>query len=191
MMTRAGTNAVRGTVNYQYWTNKLNALNRAAETTFDDRAASEFFEKGRSHNMALHARRAASTSRSSSTAATSCSSSPTTPTSTTPSPARTRATSTVPANAKHLQGDFSDLLRLPNPAQYQIYDPLTVRPDPANPNRFIRDPFPNNIIPANRIVNPLYNLYRQMVPHAESELRRERRRRRPATTTGAASRTSR
>jgi hypothetical protein len=28
--------------------------------------------------------------------------------------------------AAQLNGDFSDLLRLPNPAQYQIYDPLTV-----------------------------------------------------------------
>jgi hypothetical protein len=35
-----------------------------------------------------------------------------------------------------------------------IYDPLTTRPDPANPGRFIRDPFPGNIIPANRI-NPI------------------------------------
>jgi hypothetical protein len=32
-----------------------------------------------------------------------------------------------------------------------IYDPNTTRPDPANPGQFIRDPFPNNIIPANRI----------------------------------------
>ena len=45
-----------------------------------------------------------------------------------------------------------------------VYDPLTVRRDPNNANRFIRDPFPNNIIPANRIVNPLYQLYSQMVP---------------------------
>jgi len=35
-----------------------------------------------------------------------------------------------------------------------IYDPLTTRPDPANPGRFIRDPFPGNIIPAGRI-NPV------------------------------------
>jgi hypothetical protein len=35
-----------------------------------------------------------------------------------------------------------------------IYDPLTTRADPANPGRFIRDPFPGNIIPANRI-NPV------------------------------------
>ncbi len=35
-----------------------------------------------------------------------------------------------------------------------IYDPLTTRPDPSNPGRFIRDPFPGNIIPANRI-NPV------------------------------------
>lgn len=33
----------------------------------------------------------------------------------------------------------------------QIYDPATTRPDPANPARFIRDPFPGNIIPAGRI----------------------------------------
>ncbi len=33
----------------------------------------------------------------------------------------------------------------------QIYDPATTRPNPANPAQFIRDPFPGNIIPANRI----------------------------------------
>jgi hypothetical protein len=32
-----------------------------------------------------------------------------------------------------------------------IYDPATTRPDPARPGQFIRDPFPDNIIPANRI----------------------------------------
>ena len=56
MMTRAGTNQQRGTVNYQYWTNKLNALTEQQKTTFDDRAKSEF-EKGRSHNLSLTARR--------------------------------------------------------------------------------------------------------------------------------------
>ena len=55
-------------------------------------------------------------------------------------------------------------MRLPNPAQYQIDDPPTVRRDPNSPNRFIRTPFANNIIPANRIVNPLYDLYKRMVP---------------------------
>ena len=79
-------------------------------------------------------------------------------------PGKNQGTSTIPASAAELNGDFSDLLKLPNSAQYQIYDPLTVHRDPANPNRFIRDPFPNNIIPANRIVNPLYNLYKQMLP---------------------------
>ncbi len=29
-----------------------------------------------------------------------------------------------------------------------IYNPLSTRPDPANPGRFIRDPYPGNIIPA-------------------------------------------
>jgi hypothetical protein len=35
-----------------------------------------------------------------------------------------------------------------------IYDPNTTRPDPANPGRVIRDAFPDNRIPANRI-NPV------------------------------------
>ena len=63
------------------------------------------------------------------------------------------------------------MLRLPNPNQYIIYDPLTARPDPANPNRVIRDPFPNNVIPRDRIFNPdgtyknkLFGLYAAMVP---------------------------
>jgi hypothetical protein len=42
------------------------------------------------------------------------------------------------------QGDFSQ-------SGVTIYDPLTTRPDPANPGHFIRDPFPGNIIPADRI----------------------------------------
>ncbi|HEX8292553.1 MAG TPA: carboxypeptidase-like regulatory domain-containing protein, partial [Pyrinomonadaceae bacterium] len=42
------------------------------------------------------------------------------------------------------QGNFSQ-------SGVTIYDPLTTRPDPANPGRFIRDPFPGNIIPANRL----------------------------------------
>ncbi len=77
----------------------------------------------------------------------------------------------MPANQKHLDGDFSDLLRLANGSQYQIYDPLTVRPDPARPGSFIRDPFPNNIIPRDRFMNangtyknPLFALYRDMMP---------------------------
>jgi hypothetical protein len=53
---------------------------------------------------------------------------------------------TVPTIAER-QGDFSSLLALGS--QYQIYDPLTTT---AAPNgRFQRQPFPNNIIPANRL----------------------------------------
>ena len=52
-----------------------------------------------------------------------------------------------------------------------IYDPLTARPDPANPSRVIRDAFPNNVIPRDRIFNPdgsyknpLMGLYASMAP---------------------------
>jgi Carboxypeptidase regulatory-like domain len=50
---------------------------------------------------------------------------------------------TVPT-LKMLAGDFSEIGR-------NVYDPLTTRPDPANPGQFIRDPFPGNIIPRERI----------------------------------------
>ncbi len=66
-------------------------------------------------------------------------------------------TGTVPT-AKQRQGDFSDLLKLG--AQYQIYDPATIKP--ASGGRFSRAPIAGNIIPANRL-NPvalkLINLY--------------------------------
>ena len=58
------------------------------------------------------------------------------------------ATLTVPT-AKMRTGDFSELLALGS--QYQIYDPATTRPHPTQAGRFIRDPFPGNVIPQNRI----------------------------------------
>jgi hypothetical protein len=162
MMTRAGTNTQRGTVNYQYWTNKFNALTAQQKLTFDDRAKSEF-EKGRSHNLSLTSggpiRRGKMFYFANYSLANDA------------IPGKIQGSITVPANERHLQGDFSDLLRLPNPAQYQIYDPLTTRPDPANPNRMIRTPFVGNIIPRDRIFNadgsyknPLMALYAKMVP---------------------------
>ncbi len=51
--------------------------------------------------------------------------------------------STVPTLLER-RGDFSQ-------SGITIFDPLTTRPDPNNPGQFIRDPFPGNIIPANRI----------------------------------------
>jgi hypothetical protein len=50
---------------------------------------------------------------------------------------------TVPT-IKMLTGDFSETGR-------NIFDPLTSRPDAANPAQFIRDPFPGNVIPRERI----------------------------------------
>jgi hypothetical protein len=156
MMTRGGANQYRGTANYQYWTNKLNELNPSQRLTFTP-AGKEAYEKGRSHNTSYTLGGPIIRNKMFFFGNYSYVNDFI--------PGKNQASSTVPANEAHLRGDFSDLLRLPNPAQYQIYDPLTVRRDPSNPNRFIRDPFPNNIIPANRIVNPLYNnLYRQMVP---------------------------
>ena len=47
-------------------------------------------------------------------------------------------------------GDFSNL-RNGSGQLITIYDPATTRPDPDNPGQFIRDPFPGNLIPADRI----------------------------------------
>lgn len=67
------------------------------------------------------------------------------------------ATGTVPTAAQR-NGDFSGLLA--NGPQYQIYDPLSgVREG----TRVRRSPFPNNIIPANRI-SPIARNYLQYYP---------------------------
>lgn len=55
--------------------------------------------------------------------------------------------------AAQRNGDFSGLTTSTG-APILIYDPNTTRPDPVNPGKFIRDQFPGNIIPANRI-NPV------------------------------------
>jgi Carboxypeptidase regulatory-like domain/TonB dependent receptor len=52
--------------------------------------------------------------------------------------------------AAELNGDFSALLQGPNPIQ--LFNPFTTRPDPANPGKFLRDPFPNNDISS--VLNP-------------------------------------
>jgi hypothetical protein len=182
MMTRAGTNTLRGTGNYTHWNNRLNSPNLQQKVTFaQDPRQEDAFRAGRSHigaftlggpivipkvfNGSGKAFFFANFSKSSDSA---------------PGRCACPATSTVPANRKHLEGDFSDLLLLPSGAgattpaghhQYQIYDPLTTRPDPLRPGRVIRDPFPGNIIPKERFMNPdgtyknpAFGLYQAMVP---------------------------
>ena len=58
---------------------------------------------------------------------------------------------TFPTSQERL-GDFSGTTSSGRPVV--IYDPLTTRPDPANPGQFLRDPFPGNVIPSDRI-NPV------------------------------------
>jgi hypothetical protein len=64
---------------------------------------------------------------------------------------RTVATTirSVPTSLQ-LGGDFSQTLTAAG-AQVGVYDPLSTRTDPANPLNRIRDQFPGNRIPANRI----------------------------------------
>ncbi|MCX6602744.1 MAG: TonB-dependent receptor, partial [Acidobacteria bacterium] len=47
-------------------------------------------------------------------------------------------------------GDFSET-KTSTGALIQVFDPLSTRPDPANPANRIRDQFPGNRIPANRV----------------------------------------
>lgn len=65
-------------------------------------------------------------------------------------------------------GDFSQLLQV-DPVRYQIYDPLTTRPDPARPGHYVRSPFAGNIIPSNRVVNPMYSFYAARMPLPNNE----------------------
>src|SRR5512134_2847514 len=180
MMTRGGTNTLQGSANYTHWNNHLNSPNLQQKVAFKaDPRQEKAWRSGREHIGAFtlggplvipklfdgrgKAFFFGNVSMSNDSA-----------------PGRLAGTSTVPANANHLEGDFSDLLLLPSGAgpttpaghhQYQIYDPLTTRPDPLRPGRVIRDPFPNNIIPKDRFLNPngtyknpAFGLYQAMVP---------------------------
>lgn len=70
---------------------------------------------------------------------------------------------TVPSqNARN--GIFSDLLTLPNSQQYIVYDPASIAADPSRATHFVRTPFPNNVIPANRFVNPVYKAIMNLYP---------------------------
>ena len=60
--------------------------------------------------------------------------------------------------AAERRGDFSQ-------SGVTVYDPLSTRPDPAVPGRFIRDPFPNNQIPASRL-NPVAQAMLAHLPQA-------------------------
>ncbi len=48
----------------------------------------------------------------------------------------------------------------------QIYNPFTTRPDPANPGKFIRDPFPGNQIPSNLIDPRMVAFVQAVLPPA-------------------------
>ena len=74
----------------------------------------------------------------------------------------TRLNKTIPT-MEDRKGDFSRHL-LVDAVRYQLYDPLSVRPDPARPGHYIRDPIPGNILPASRIVNPAYEFYTKLLP---------------------------
>src|SRR5215471_18027483 len=68
---------------------------------------------------------------------------------------------TVPTQSA-LAGDFSSLLQVGS--QYTVCDPLTVRPDPARDGHYLRTPFPGNIVPQARMINPLYAAYVKLLP---------------------------
>jgi hypothetical protein len=169
MMTRSGTNVMHGSLNYQYWNNDWNAPRYFAKRNYynnieqararGDNALAESLAsqginpKGKSNNIATTLGGPIVRNRLFAFVNYSYNKDdrPVNPTQ-----------HTIPTEA-HLRGDFSDLLAI-DPVRYQIYDPLTVRPDPARPGFFIRDPFSGNIIPQNRIVNPMYQHYITFLP---------------------------
>src|SRR6266566_1208450 len=59
------------------------------------------------------------------------------------------ASHTLPTDLEK-KGDFTQSL-ISTGQMKVIYDPITTRANPAQPGRFIRDPFPGNIIPAGRL----------------------------------------
>jgi hypothetical protein len=165
LMTRAGTNQKRGTANYQGWTNRINSPNYFQKLTFaTDKNLKAAFQAGRGNDVAATygapvqiPKLIDGTNKLFMFLNLSI----------TDDVTKGGNRVTLPRNDpghNHVAGDFSDLLLLPNPSQYIIYDPLTTRPDPARPGHVIRDPFPNNIIPPDRIANPFYKTYTSFLP---------------------------
>ena len=168
MMTRSGTNTIHGSTNYQYWNNQWNGVrsftkkayfdniaqaNAIGDTELANRLASRSLKPlGHSNTLVntfggplMHDKLFIFANYSWNH-----------------DDRPTQAFSTIPTEA-NLRGDFSNLLAI-DPVRYQIYDPLTTRPDPNRPGFFIRDPFPGNIIPAERLNNPIYKAYAKYLP---------------------------
>ena len=181
MMTRSGTNTLRGSGNYTHWNNQLNSPSLQQKVDVQARTRARKTRGVRAARTSPHSRSAArSSSPRSSTGAASCSSSPTTRSRTTrrpdaspapppclPTGSTSRAISPTCCCCRRAPGPP----RPPGHHQYQIFDPLTTRPDPLRPGRVIRDPFPGNIIPKDRFMNPdgtyknpAFGLYQAMVP---------------------------
>ena len=58
----------------------------------------------------------------------------------------------VVPTAANKKGDFSDLLQVASqPQQYQLYDPLSVKVDPARAGHYLRTPLAGNILPGQYI----------------------------------------
>jgi hypothetical protein len=169
MMTRSGTNVMHGSVNYQYWNNQWNAPRYFAKRNYYNNIEQARARGDEALAQSLESQKINPLGKSSNIANTfggpvvrdklfvfvnysyNRDDRPVNPTQ-----------HTIPTEA-NLRGDFSNLLAI-DPVRYQIYDPLTVRPDPARPGFFIRDPFPGNIIPADRIINPMYQHYVKFLP---------------------------
>jgi hypothetical protein len=73
---------------------------------------------------------------------------------------------TVPTNAMR-EGDFSALLPI-DAVRYQVYDPVSTRRDPARAGHWVRTPFPGNVLPRSRMVNPMYDFYTKRLPVANN-----------------------
>ncbi len=78
-----------------------------------------------------------------------------------------RINTTIPTMAER-GGDFSRYLQI-DPARYQIYDPLSVRVDPARAGHFIRDPIAGNVLPKSRMVNPMTAPYLKFLPATNND----------------------
>ena len=191
MSTKSGSNLLHGTATYQYFNQRLERgvvlrqagarlsswprrVRPAITAEVDRLNATPLLPPGQTRNYHASRQRSRLHPRRCSTAATSCSSSSASPSCGIASRrGRARSNYTVPTEAMR-NGDFSPLLAV-DPVRYQIYDPLTTRPDPARPGHWVRDPFPGNIIPRDRFDNPFYDFYTTADAVAEHDHRRQPR----------------
>ena len=181
MSTKSGANALHGSATEQYFNSRWNALafftkqaryqqiaaaSAAGNTALaNDLASRPAVPPGPHPSIRRHDQRSGLHPESPERTTIACSSSWATRACATCNPLAPARSTTPSPRSPCAPATISKLLQInPNPTRYIVYDPLSVRADPARAGHWVRTPFTGNIVPSNRFNNPMYDFYAKRMP---------------------------